>query len=244
MVPDTHKDTRFFDNPLVTNGPKIRFYAGVPISAESGHKIGTVCIIDRLPRQLNDHDVEHLKLLATVVAQELEATPEHDGQADWTHEMSVGCASLDDDHKALFSIACLLRDMANNGSGDLDISSCLNLLQEYATGHFAREEAAMMSAGYPDLLGHKAFHDYYTRAVREFIVKYRDDDIAAALVLARLTTNWWANHIRKIDAKYKDWLTEKDVDNRPLAFLAYEKEKVSGDIIRFPTDGIWNDFNG
>jgi GAF domain-containing protein len=50
VVPDATRDPRFEANPLVTGDPGIRFYAGAPVEAEDGQRIGTVCIIDRAPR--------------------------------------------------------------------------------------------------------------------------------------------------------------------------------------------------
>jgi PAS domain-containing protein len=52
VILDALKDERFSDNPLVTGGPGIRFYAGMPIELPSGYRIGTVCIIDMAPRQM------------------------------------------------------------------------------------------------------------------------------------------------------------------------------------------------
>jgi GAF domain-containing protein len=50
VVPDATKDDRFKDNPLVTGGPKIRFYAGAPLLSPEGPRIGAFCIIDYKPR--------------------------------------------------------------------------------------------------------------------------------------------------------------------------------------------------
>ena len=71
VVDDTHIDERFSDNPLVTADPNIRFYAGYPLSAPNGSKIGTLCIIDREPRELNDEDRDMLCELGGMVEEEL-----------------------------------------------------------------------------------------------------------------------------------------------------------------------------
>nr|EKW7860764.1 PAS domain S-box protein [Pseudomonas aeruginosa] len=57
-------DPRFRDNPLVTGAPDIRFYAGMPLADSEGHNLGTLCVIDRQPRQLSERQKGALKLLA------------------------------------------------------------------------------------------------------------------------------------------------------------------------------------
>jgi GAF domain-containing protein len=70
-VPDALEDLRFADNPLVTGPPHIRFYAGAPLHAPSGHRIGTLCILDRQPRSLTPADLEMLLDLAAGVDEEV-----------------------------------------------------------------------------------------------------------------------------------------------------------------------------
>ena len=71
VVEDALLDERFRDNPLVTSGPKIRFYAGCPIAAPDGNYVGTLCIIDQKPRTLNDEDLTVLSDLGALVEFEL-----------------------------------------------------------------------------------------------------------------------------------------------------------------------------
>lgn len=71
QVSDATSDDRFTDSPLITEDPKIRFYAGCPIESPDGNKLGTLCIMDRSPRQLEGDDLRILRDLADMVEEEL-----------------------------------------------------------------------------------------------------------------------------------------------------------------------------
>lgn len=73
MIPDASADVRFFDNPLVTSTPDIRFYAGCPLRVSGTAKVGTLCIIDRKPRHMSADDLGTLRDLAAMVEDELAA---------------------------------------------------------------------------------------------------------------------------------------------------------------------------
>ena len=71
-VPDTQLDERFSANPLVLESPNIRFYAGAPLIATDGHALGTLCVIDHVPRKLTDAQRAALIVLSRAVAQQIE----------------------------------------------------------------------------------------------------------------------------------------------------------------------------
>ncbi len=75
VIEDALQDERFADNPLVVGDPKIRFYAGQPLNGPGGHRMGTLCLIDRKPRRFTGEDRRNLKDLATLVEAELRKTP-------------------------------------------------------------------------------------------------------------------------------------------------------------------------
>lgn len=72
VVPDAHLDPRFADSELVTGPPYIRFYAGAPLITQRGLTLGTLCVIDTVPRTLDDRQVRTLERLARQVTQQLE----------------------------------------------------------------------------------------------------------------------------------------------------------------------------
>jgi len=72
VVPDASQDPRFCTNPLVTGPPSIRFYAGAQLVSPEGHSLGTLCLIDRVPRRVSRSVVETLQDLARLVEREME----------------------------------------------------------------------------------------------------------------------------------------------------------------------------
>ena len=72
VVPDTLNDERFRNNPLVTSEPNIRFYAGAPLINEDGYALGTICVVDRTPREFGPGQQAALKALSRLVLAQLE----------------------------------------------------------------------------------------------------------------------------------------------------------------------------
>lgn len=72
VVEDAARDPRFRGNPLVCGGPRLRFYAGAPLTTHSGHRVGTLCVLDQLPRRLDAEQSRGLRALARQVVAALE----------------------------------------------------------------------------------------------------------------------------------------------------------------------------
>ena len=72
IVPDASQDPRFAAHPLVTGAPHLRFYAGAPLVTADGQALGTVCVIDRIPRQLTPSQEGALRALSRQVMAQFE----------------------------------------------------------------------------------------------------------------------------------------------------------------------------
>ena len=72
VVEDATRDPRFAGNPFVTTKDGIRFYAGAPLNTKEGYKLGTLCVVDHIPRKITQRDRELLKDMADIVVSEME----------------------------------------------------------------------------------------------------------------------------------------------------------------------------
>jgi excisionase family DNA binding protein len=70
-VEDTRQDARFNASPLLAGEPHIRFYAGCPLRGPDGHALGTLCVVDRMPRRLDASQKEGLRALADIAEDEI-----------------------------------------------------------------------------------------------------------------------------------------------------------------------------
>ncbi|KAK9827983.1 hypothetical protein WJX81_005140 [Elliptochloris bilobata] len=96
LVPDARLDERFADNPLVTGPPDIRFYAGAPLVTSSGLRLGSLCVIDRQPRDLDAEQLNVLCNFAEVVVREIEKDAARQAETERMQAQTSGLLSAMD----------------------------------------------------------------------------------------------------------------------------------------------------
>lgn len=124
IVEDAQADTRFAGNPLVTGDPNIRFYAGAPLVTKGNQVLGTLCVIDRVPRTLDGEQLETLKFMAAQVISMLEAR-------GGSKETLAGAV----DKSTSASLGQLRKAIAEERSGNPAGSDTLRLLTERMRGY-------------------------------------------------------------------------------------------------------------
>ncbi len=145
VIPDTLQDERFYDNPLVTSAPHIRFYAGVPLVTDSGLALGTICAIDQKPRQLDEKQLQALKVLANQVMTHLElrlSVTQLEKYAQELHDSNLSkdkfFSIISHDLRAPFNGILSLSEMLANDFDTFDKSE----IKEFATDIFRSAKTA------------------------------------------------------------------------------------------------------
>ena len=101
IVPDAQLDERFHDNPLVAGGPNIRFYAGVPLETPDGRHLGTLCVIDRVPRVLTQEQLKALSTLTNNIMAHLNLRLSHKNIRQYVDELQLAASIFESASEAM-----------------------------------------------------------------------------------------------------------------------------------------------
>jgi hemerythrin len=119
----------------------------------------------------------------------------------WDESLETGDATIDSQHKELFSLANELRDACVDDRGNAATSSILSRLSDYVATHFAAEQALMVSTKYPveQMVAHVAAHASLTYRTAEIIAQHERGELTTVLPLAEFLADWLRTHIRQTD---------------------------------------------
>jgi GGDEF domain-containing protein len=150
-VRNTRRDSRFRDNPLVLEQPHIRYYAGAPLRVPNGHRIGTLCVIDRVPRQLRDVDKAMLKDLADMVVDEMIGYVDAETDLANRHALTVNGTRLFEHVANESGLSLLLFDISDTAVGQGAVSARRTpgaIFADLLRGQFPTAESIAHIGGY------------------------------------------------------------------------------------------------
>ena len=121
---------------------------------------------------------------------------------EWTSELSVNIATVDDQHKTLFSIIHSLENAMTKGRAQHALGDILAQLVDYTHVHFACEESLFDQYDYPDKEEHKQQHAEFTDKIQAYKSQYDAGSIAVSKGIVSFVSEWIADHIRYRNKKY------------------------------------------
>lgn len=215
VVNDTAEDARFCTNPLVCGEPNIRFYAGYPLSAPDGSRVGTLCIIDQVVRQMSEEQLQLLRELGRMVEEEL----------------------VEADHATIDPITSLSNRNGFLMVADHLLSMCIRRDIPATALLFHFENLAQIDGDF----GRKAGDAAAIELAHELISTFRNSDVIARIasdlfcvLLAGTSLNEVAHARRRFSEDMND--RNRDVDNHrkivldidPIAFKANRHGDAKG----------------
>jgi hemerythrin len=119
----------------------------------------------------------------------------------WTADLAVGIAALDDQHKELFKTVDKLLSAMKAGRGRDEIGNIIAFLENYTVKHFGNEEQAMKLYGYPEFKDHKALHDQFIKEFEQLKKGFSSNGAGTSLAIQvqKQVVDWLKNHISKVD---------------------------------------------
>lgn len=178
VVPDALQDERFHDNPLVSGSPDIRFYAGVPLTTSSGYRLGTLCVIDHVPRQLLQEQMDAIKTLADSVMAHLDLRLSHKKIRGYVDDLQLAASIFESASEAM-----VVTDPDNR---IITANPAFSAMTGYALNEVVGRNPSLLSAG---------------KQGKEFYQKMWDD----LKVMGHWSGELWNR--RKNGELYAEWLS-------------------------------------
>lgn len=129
----------------------------------------------------------------------------------WTEKYAVNVATLDNQHRGLFSTVNELNEALAAGRGAEAAEPVLQRLVDYALTHFAAEETLMEEHKFPGLQRHRMEHEAFAKKVTHFIEDYRAGKAGVPVALMFFLQTWLKQHILATDKEYSAHLNGRGV---------------------------------
>jgi len=131
----------------------------------------------------------------------------------WSDKLSVGVDLIDEQHKSLIGKIADLEEALHTGQGPAEIVRILTFLMDYTKFHFGTEERNMRAYGYPDIGVHLVKHEEFKTTLANLSDDFREEGATQGLAdsIDTLLMNWFVKHIKDVDHKFGEFLSENDL---------------------------------
>lgn len=129
----------------------------------------------------------------------------------WTADLSVGIASIDEQHKKLVELINLLFDAMRTGKSRAVLDGVFSDLVDYTATHFTYEEELFRRHDYGEIDGHRALHRVLTDKVLAYKAEFDAGRISISIDLLKFLEDWLVEHIKKTDKRYGAFLSARGV---------------------------------
>jgi hemerythrin len=130
---------------------------------------------------------------------------------EWSDELSVGIASIDEEHKRLVAIINDLHGAMLRREGRQTLGETFARIVEYTEQHFTREEALFVEHGYADAESHQSEHRMMTEKVNELREQFEAGKATITIEVMEFLRDWLRNHIAVSDRRYAAFLRKQGV---------------------------------
>lgn len=128
---------------------------------------------------------------------------------EWQPAFSVLVVRFDEQHKKLFNLINELHSAMQRGEGQVVLGGVFQSLADYTKTHFADEERMMEANGYPDILRHKAAHEYLIGRIMELQKEFIEGNGVLSVAVLHFLRDWLTTHIQGEDKKYGRFFNAK-----------------------------------
>jgi hemerythrin len=130
---------------------------------------------------------------------------------EWSEELSVGIAEIDDQHKKLVDMLNRMNDAIHEHRGSEVTRPILNEIAEYTRVHFTTEESLMRATNYPEYEEHKRQHDELIAQVKDLQAKLDAGSHAISFELMHFLKVWLTKHIMESDKQYGPYFLDRGI---------------------------------
>lgn len=178
IVPDALADERLAQNAVVTCEPFVRFYAGVPLITPKGYMLGTLCVIDKVPRELNQQQVDALVALSRLVINQLELRRNVSEVSRITEELITKEQAARETVEVAKTRITNILESITDAFFALDQKWQFTYVNSQAAGLLHKSQNELLGKNiweaFPALLGTKFYHEYHRAIASQVSVEFAE----------------------------------------------------------------------